>query len=181
MRWRFTDKVLAFTPWRSILSLKAGSLEEYGLLERWGEPGQAPAILLLESCLQAARWLVEASSDFSLSLEPLEIRHWPAGQGLKPGECLCWFVQTEERNSGYIRFIARQRRLAPGERLDPAWSAPVPDNEDHSRREQNAPWPLSWTAPLPDAPEFTFTAAFTPLAALYPPADRACLWREICA
>ena len=157
MRWQLTDKALFFSSWDALLMLKAGSLEEYSLLERWGEPGQAPAALLLESCIQSARWLVEASSSFTLSCEPREIIFWNAIPGLLPGERFCAFLQVTERNPAQISFSLRQKRILPGDAL--------PDMD-------------FWQSP--GEMDGALSCALTPLDAWYSPADRACLWREIC-
>ena len=159
MRWRFTDKVLAFEPWHTIVTLKAGTLEEYGLLERWGNPGEAPAILALEACIQSARWLTEASSAFSQTIEPLEISHWQVMEGLRPGECLRVNLHVEERSAERIHFRAWQARLAPGADV----SVP-PANDD-----------------TPSAANLLFSAALMPLAEYALPFGRECLWRELTA
>ncbi len=157
MRWRFADKILSFEAWRSILTIKAGSLEEYSLLERWGEQGRAPAILMLESCIQSARWLAEASSEFSVSLEPLGITGWQAMEGLATGERLYSLLRVEERSEDRITLVARQRRIPPGVAFGFAEAA--------SGWEEASPMRL--------------TARLTPLADRYAPADRACLWQEL--
>jgi hypothetical protein len=154
VRWRCVDTALFFSPWEAILTLKAGTLEEYSLLERWGEPGRVPAALLLEGCFQSARWLVEASSAFAVSCAPVEITHWRAPPGLRPGERFCAFLRVSGRDAEHIHFALRQKILAP---LDPA---PTLD---------------AW----PDADDGRFTCAFTPLSAWDSPADRADLWQEI--
>ena len=158
MRWQFTDKALFFAPWNALLMLKAGSLEEYGLLERWGEPGRAPAILLLESSFQSARWLVEASSSFVLSCEPLEIEHWNAPPGLRPGERFCVFLRGTERREAHIVFSLHQRRLMPGD---------APPGLDF--------WQNS------GEPDGRIGCSLVPLNERDRPADRACLWREVYA
>jgi hypothetical protein len=157
LRWRFTDKVLFFSPWETILTLKAGSLEEYSLLDRWGEPGRAPPVLLLESCIQSARWLVEASSAFTLSCDPIDIACWRVPSGLQPGERYCIWLRVAERESGCIRFALRQKILAPGE------SPPAPE---------------AWKDAEEDG---LLVCAFAPLHIRCPPASRACLWQEISA
>ena len=159
MRWQFTDRILHFQPWKTISVLKAGSLEEYSLLERWGEPGQAPAALLLESCIQAARWLVEGSSGFTLTCEPLEIPYWKVLPGLKPGERFCIFLQVAEQDRAQISFYVHQHRVLPGETL------PAPDFGLNGQQE----------------PDALLTAALVPLTERCLPADRECLWRELCA
>jgi len=159
MRWRFTDKVLDFVPWHSIVTLKAGSLEEYSLLERWGSPGEAPAILTLEACIHSARWLVEASSAFRQTLAPLEISHWRALEGLRPGERLRVNLSVEERSGERIRFKAHYARLRPGQE-----SASV-----------------ERSIPASDAADLLFDAMLMPLAEYALPQDREHLWRELTA
>jgi hypothetical protein len=165
MRWRFTDKALHFAPWESILTLKAGSLEEYSLLERWGEPGRAPAALLLAGCVESARWLVEASSAFAVSCELQAIDFWRAPPGLAPGERFCAFLWIVERNDNSLRLALRQRRLSPGEvtpELDAWQGLDNPNDTDDT-----------------DDVDGLFTCAFAPLAAWHAPAERAALWREM--
>jgi len=159
MRWRFADKVLAFAPWQAIVTLKAGSLEEYSLLERWGRPGEAPAILTLEACIQSARWLVEASSAFSQTIEPLEISRWPVMAGLRPGERLRVSLRVISRSAEHLGFNAWQERLLPGQ------TDSGPDASPHAASE----------------PDLHFRAALAPLAGYCLPRDRACSWRELTA
>jgi len=163
MRWRFTDKVLSFTPWQAVVTLKAGSLEEYSLLERWGRPGEAPAVLVLEACIQSARWLVEASSAFSQNIEPLEIVHWRVMDGLRPGERLRISLRVEERSAEHICFKAWQERLLPGQVCASVSSSPACDSPDAAE------------------PDLLFSAALVPLAERFLPRDRECLWQELTA
>ena len=155
MRWRFVDKAVFFTPWEAIAIIKAGSLEEYSLLERWGESGLAPASLLLESCVQAARWLVEASSSFSLTCELREVVFWHGMEGLRPGERYWAFLQVVERDGESLTLALRQKRLLPGE------GALAPDFGCNSEADG------------------MFSVSLTHLAARYLPCDRECLWQEI--
>jgi hypothetical protein len=156
MRWLFTDKALYFEPWKCIMAVKAGSLEEYGLLERWGEPGQAPASLLLESCVQTARWLVEASSSFTQSCDVTAIDYWRSMEGLHPGERYCVLLRVLERHENRLALTANGLRVMPGAALPGAAFRNEPGEADG-----------------------TFSVSFTPLAARCLPADRECLWREI--
>ncbi|MDR1887925.1 MAG: hypothetical protein LBQ81_00820 [Zoogloeaceae bacterium] len=158
MHWRFVDKALFFSPWEAILTLKAGSLEEYSLLERWGEPRRAPALLLLETCVQSARWLIEASSGFSLSGDPVEITRWNALPGLRPGERFCAGLRVVTRDAGHIRFSLRQKILAPAE---------------------EAPSAQTWQGTTENDDDGSLICAFTPLEPRHLPADRACLWQEM--
>jgi 3-hydroxymyristoyl/3-hydroxydecanoyl-(acyl carrier protein) dehydratase len=62
MKWRFVDRVTLFEPWVRIEGLKCISLEEYSLLKRFGRKGTMPATLVMESCVDLARWLAMGSS-----------------------------------------------------------------------------------------------------------------------
>lgn len=156
MRWRFTDKALFFKPWERIVTVKAGSLEEYCLLEPWGETGRSPAALLLESCVQTARWLVEASSAFTLSCALREIACWQAMDGLRPGERYCAALRVTERSGTHLSLALRQARVMPGEALP---------GTDFQQCEGDA--------------DGVFTVSFTPLEEWHAPGDRECLWREM--
>jgi hypothetical protein len=74
LRWRFVDRVDSFEPWRAISGRKGVSLEEYCLPDPLGRRGALPESLVAECCVELARWLVAASSDFELTarLEALE-------------------------------------------------------------------------------------------------------------
>lgn len=156
MRWRFTDKALLFEPWERIVTVKAGSLEEYSLLEPWGDTGRAPASLLLESCVQAARWLVEASSAFTLSCVLRDISIWQAMDGLRPGERYCAALWVTERSETHLTLALRHARVMPGEDL--------PGTEFRQSRGEA---------------DGVFSVSFTPLDEWHAPGDRECLWREM--
>ena len=162
MRWRFTDKALLFAPWEYIATVKAGSLEEYSLLERWGETGKAPGSLLLESAVQAARWLVEASSSFTHSCVLREINHWRATDGLRPGERFCVFLRVTERSGEHLSLALRQKRVMPGERLPETAFREQPDDTGRA-----------------DDADGLFSVSLTPLKDWYLPGDRETLWREL--
>jgi 3-hydroxymyristoyl/3-hydroxydecanoyl-(acyl carrier protein) dehydratase len=67
MRWYFIDRIESFIKWKSITALKAVSFEEFHLLEKQGRQGVLPESLLLETCVEALRWLIVRSSEFQLS------------------------------------------------------------------------------------------------------------------
>ena len=85
MRWRMLDRMNDLVPWVTISGRKAVSLEEYLLLEPFGRQGFLPESLILESCVALARWLVAASSGFSLTATLNEVREFridePPGAG----------------------------------------------------------------------------------------------------
>ena len=154
MRWRFVDRILFFEPWKRLIALKACSLEEYSLLERWGRPGIAPGILILESGIQAARWLVEASSGFASGMDVREISRWRAEEGLSPGERLRMDVTVAAISGDDIHFSVRLTRIAPG---DPGQAEPREAGE----------------------PGLVFAASLAPLQGRDVPRDREALWNEL--
>jgi len=85
VRWRLLDHVNDLVPWVRISGRKAVSLEEYLLLEPFGRQGFLPESLILACCVELARWLVAASSGFSLTATLSEVREFrvdePAGIG----------------------------------------------------------------------------------------------------
>jgi len=64
MKFRLVDKIVAWSPYRSISGIKAVSFEEYCLKESFGDEPRLPETLLLESFLQLGNWLILLSSDF---------------------------------------------------------------------------------------------------------------------
>jgi 3-hydroxymyristoyl/3-hydroxydecanoyl-(acyl carrier protein) dehydratase len=64
MRWCFVDRIESYLEWKSITALKAVSFEEFYLLEKQGRQGEFPESLLLETCVEALRWLIVRSSGF---------------------------------------------------------------------------------------------------------------------
>ncbi|MCY3024405.1 MAG: hypothetical protein NTW87_35980 [Planctomycetota bacterium] len=73
MKWRLIDRVDSFEPWRSIAGRKTISFEEYSLLKVFGRKGSFPESLVLESCVELARWLAAASSGFSQTAALAEV------------------------------------------------------------------------------------------------------------
>lgn len=138
------------------MAVKAGSLEEYSLLERWGKAGNVPATLLLESCVHAARWLVEASSSFTQSCILRDITYWRSMDDLLPGERFCVSLRVADRSASHLSLAAYQTRVMPGE------SVP---GVDFRRCEDEA--------------DGLFSVAFAPLGEWHSPGDRECLWREL--
>jgi 3-hydroxymyristoyl/3-hydroxydecanoyl-(acyl carrier protein) dehydratase len=88
MRWRFVDKITAMDPWRRITGIKAIGLEEYCLLEPLGREYVLPESLVIECCVELARWLVTASSSFSLIALLSEIDGFAFARPAEGGEVL---------------------------------------------------------------------------------------------
>ncbi len=65
MRWRCVDHIEEYVPWQSIRGIKSVSFEEGSLLRHFGRENEYSASLLIEGCVELARWLAAASSEFS--------------------------------------------------------------------------------------------------------------------
>ena len=74
MKWRLIDRIDRFEPWQHAAGAKTVSFEEYSLLKRLGRKGAFPESLVLDACVELARWLVAGSSDFAqvAALEQIE-------------------------------------------------------------------------------------------------------------
>jgi hypothetical protein len=115
MKWRLVDQVVAFAPWEHIAAVKALSFEEATLLERWGREGDVPPSLLLESCVEAARWLVAASSDFAYTAALAQCERFEFGS-LRPIVPLTVSVSVTSRSPQRLQVRAEclaQGRSAP--------------------------------------------------------------------
>jgi len=102
MKWRMVDRVLAFQPWQSLTAVKAVSFEELTLLERWGHPPGEPPSLCLEVGVEAARWLVAASSGFELATMLSEAADFQFAQPLD-GEILRAAISVTQRDTASLR------------------------------------------------------------------------------
>ncbi len=95
MHWRFIDRVDSFEPWKEIAGTKAISFEEVSLLKPFGRKGDFPEALVLECCVELVRWLVAASSGFSLAsvISGIEGFHLDRTKG--PGGVLTTTAEVE--------------------------------------------------------------------------------------
>lgn len=100
MRWRLVDHISDFVPWASIAGRKAISLEEYLLLEPFGRRGFLPESLILEGCVELSRWLVAASSGFSLTATLREVRAFRLDEPAGIGQLLDLTAQVRSRRPG---------------------------------------------------------------------------------
>jgi hypothetical protein len=118
MRWRFVDRVTSFEAWRSITGRKAVSLEEYYLLQPLGREGVAPESLLLESCVELARWLVAASSGFSQIAELAAAEQFAFREGATTGTVLRIAETVAYRAAGRLfadcRVTVEEQTVAAG-------------------------------------------------------------------
>lgn len=102
MRWQLADRVDSFDPWVAIAGRKAVSFEEYSLLRPFGRQGTFPESLVLEACVALGRWLVTASSQFSLTgtLSAVHRFQWEAPVGM--GQVIKLEVQVRQRRQNEV-------------------------------------------------------------------------------
>ena len=94
MRWRFVDRVTSLEPWQGITGLKAVSLEEYLLPAPLGREGAFPETLIVECCVELARWLVVVSSAFAHNAVLREAAQFGFAQVADEGTVLELSAQT---------------------------------------------------------------------------------------
>ncbi|MDR1658567.1 MAG: hypothetical protein LBT47_13650 [Deltaproteobacteria bacterium] len=162
MRWCLVDRVVFFQPWAKITIIKRGTFEEYRLMKCWGGPNLGPPLFLLESAFQAAAWLVQASSDFEMTLRPFEVERFDTPPGLAPGEGLLWHVTAAPMTGGLMDFTASSIRLNGA--MDAAKAV-----TEFSRP----------NGTLTTSDGLLFKGVLTPLADLYRPDYQRALWREL--
>jgi 3-hydroxymyristoyl/3-hydroxydecanoyl-(acyl carrier protein) dehydratase len=86
MKFRFVDKIVAWSPHSRIRGIKAVSFEEYCLKEAWGDEARLPETLLLESFLQLGNWLIMLSTDFAECGMIVRLSEVCFDGSLRPGE-----------------------------------------------------------------------------------------------
>jgi len=97
MKFRFVDRILAWTPHRRIVGLKAVSFEEYSLKDAFGDEPRLPETLLLESFLQLGNWLLLLSSDFQQMGMVIRISEARFHGFLRPGQQVLMDVTLNRR------------------------------------------------------------------------------------
>ena len=102
MKFRLVDKIVAWSPYQSIIGIKAVSFEEYCLKESFGDEPRLPETLLLESFLQLGNWLILLSSDFKDASMVVRISEVRFDGYLLPGQQLQMKVTlARQRDDGY--------------------------------------------------------------------------------
>ena len=120
MRWRFSDRLLAYREWESLQGRKAVSLEEYHLLAPLGLGSAFPSSLAVECGVSVARWLVLRSSGFSSSclLAGVEGMAFDGPGASARGAVLEISVRMKERRGDELscraEVLAEGRRVAGG-------------------------------------------------------------------
>ena len=104
MRFNLVDKIERIDPGRRIVAVKSLSLAEEYLADHFPAFPVLPGVLMLESLVQAAAWLVRVEQDFSRSvIEMLRARNVRYGNFVAPGHTL----RTEVELVGIAGDVAR--------------------------------------------------------------------------
>jgi len=104
MRWRFMDRIARFETWAAIEGRKTISLEEYSLLEPLGRKGCFPESLVVECCVDLARWLVVVSSAFEQTGILSAIDRFGFDRETSAGSVLTVSLKVTDRQSRDVHF-----------------------------------------------------------------------------
>jgi 3-hydroxymyristoyl/3-hydroxydecanoyl-(acyl carrier protein) dehydratase len=102
MRWYFVDRIESYLEWEFLTARKAVSFEEFHLLENQGRQGEFPESLMLETCVEALRWLVIRSSGFQLSAALQSVESFSLHTPARCGDVLDLTVKIENRTPDYV-------------------------------------------------------------------------------
>lgn len=103
MKFRFVDRITAWTPHQRICGVKVVSFEEYSLKEPFGDEGRLPETLLLECLLQLGNWLILLSSDFQQMGAMVKLGRVEFHESLRLGQTLSMEVSLRQsREEGFV-------------------------------------------------------------------------------
>jgi len=107
MRFFLVDRILELEPPKRIVGVKNLSLAEEYLADHFPAYPVLPGVMMLEALVQAAAWLVRASTDFQKGLILLrEARNVRYGSFVRPGGQLQMDVSAIEIGEAESRFKA---------------------------------------------------------------------------
>lgn len=110
MTFNLVDRILAIEPGKRIATAKNLTAAEEYLRDHFPEFPVMPGVLMIESMVQAAAWLIRASTDFQLSMICLaEVRNVKYGAFVHPGQQLSIEVEAIkiERNAARFKGVGR--------------------------------------------------------------------------
>jgi hypothetical protein len=109
MRWRCLDRVESFAAWKFIRGRKAVSFEEGSLLRNFDRVDEFPASLLIESCVELARWLAATSSGFSQIALLEQINDFRLTETPETGDLLTLAIEVVRRDehAGRVEVLCR--------------------------------------------------------------------------
>jgi 3-hydroxyacyl-[acyl-carrier-protein] dehydratase len=110
MRFYLVDRILKLEPDRRIVAVKNLTLAEEYLADHFPAYPVLPGVMMLEALVQAAAWLVRASTDFAKTLVLLkETQNVRYGNFLRPGGQMVMEVEAVEIGADSSRFKAQAR------------------------------------------------------------------------
>ena len=104
MKFHLVDRILRIEPGKRIVAVKNLSLAEEYLADHFPIFPVMPGVLMLESLVQAAAWLIRIDQDWSKSLiELAAARNVRYGHFVAPGDSLTTEVEMVDVKDGLIR------------------------------------------------------------------------------
>src|SRR4051812_27302895 len=105
MRFHLVDRIVAVEPGRTLRALKNLTLGEEYLTDHFPTFPVMPGVLMLETLVEAAAWLLRLSEDFRHSVMVLrEARNVKYGTFMEPGRQMGVSVELVERGEGLASF-----------------------------------------------------------------------------
>ena len=105
MKFHLVDRIESIEPGERIVTIKALSLAEEYLADHFPAFPVLPGVLMIESMVQAAAWLVRVEQDFSRSVIVLtKARNVKYASFVQPGDILRCEVTAKEIGDDAARF-----------------------------------------------------------------------------
>ena len=104
MKFFLVDKIEAIEPGKRIVAVKNLSLAEEYLADHFPAFPVMPGVLMMESLVQTAAWLIRLEQDWSCSLIQLQrARNVRYGNFVAPGDCLRTEVELDGIEDGIAK------------------------------------------------------------------------------
>src|SRR5437016_1974933 len=97
MRFHLVDRILDLQPGKSIRIVKNLTLAEEYLADHFPSFPVMPGVLMLQTLVESAAWLLRLTEDFKHSVIALrEVKNVKYGNFMEPGKCLISTVEVVE-------------------------------------------------------------------------------------
>jgi 3-hydroxyacyl-[acyl-carrier-protein] dehydratase len=97
MRFHLVDRILEIEPGRKIRMVKNLTLAEEYLADHFPGFPVMPGVLMLQTLVESAAWLLRVTDDYQHSVIALrEVRNGKYGTFMEPGRCLVTTVEVAE-------------------------------------------------------------------------------------
>lgn len=108
MRFNLVDRIVAVEPGRSLRAVKNLTLAEEYLADHFPTFPVMPGVLMLQTLVEAATWLLRITDDFAQSVIVLrQAKGVKFGSFMEPGKQLVATVELTERDGGQAIFKAK--------------------------------------------------------------------------